>query len=302
MERLARAGTMHHACGPRAKMVFAFGHFTAAKFDLSDGTSLPTFLPSEGQKRALESKGDTTSHMLERMSVNPAMAPKKARTGPSKEDWEDVITHHMRTAGWPVRPGAPLPSVIVFYSRSALGRIPFTPYEHVAPGDSFDALYAKFPDFRRMLSNFHEPRDGLPFQWRGRSYWTVEHAWHASKFRYPGADAATKAHAVTFEVDSGSAWASDPAAAKRAGGKGGSLKARARMFDDWPRQSGELTGDIQVAFYRAHAAERDMLRLTAPAFLLHLVSRKPASAYVPWTAVMTYRDTELVPHTQLGGG
>jgi len=38
-----------------------FGHFTTAKIDLSDGTSLPTFLPSE-VKHALDSEGDAQPH------------------------------------------------------------------------------------------------------------------------------------------------------------------------------------------------------------------------------------------------
>ena len=217
---------------------------------------------------------------------------KKGKPEVTPEQKEGIIRAHMLSAGWSW--DGVLPSVIVFSSKSAPKPLPATPYENVAPGDSFDALSSAYPNFRRMLSNFCVPVDGLPFTWQGRKYLTVEHAWHAAKFLYDGASAATTAHAQTFEVDSGSLWARDPGKAKSAGGKGGSARAGAVMDPSWPARQPKTTGEIQVAFYNVHAEERNMLKMTAPAFLLHLVRGSPAG-YIPWTTVMNYRDTLAQP-------
>lgn len=75
-----------------------------------------------------------------------------------------------------------MPDRFSFYSGSADVRPGAGPQESI--GSTAYPLLSRTPNWRRILSNFHE----APFTWQNRTFNTVEHAFQGYKFElfYPG--------------------------------------------------------------------------------------------------------------------
>jgi len=168
-------------------------------------------------------------------------------------------------------------TVFQFYSKSADKPLPGKGAgETIEPRNikKFADL-AAMPGWRKVLSNFYMG----PFKLDNRTWNSVEHYYHANKFK--------KGHPKfyqKFTVESGSDISKDPAFAKAAGGKTGKYKKK-----DWKRPK-EITIDEdffssgrnqqvmeagQRAKYSQNRVAKDVLRATKDAKLQHHVRGQP---------------------------
>ena len=105
----------------------------------------------------------------------------------------------------------------------------------------------RIKDWRKVLSNFHV----APFILDDNEWNSVEHFFHAVKFRYDKAKRvktpkelkkAERNYAFyqTFTLHSGSAWSTDPKLAKKAGKTGRKLKCKRYHDKDLTLPTDEL--------------------------------------------------------------
>ena len=154
----------------------------------------------------------------------------------------------------------------------------------------------KYPDFRRMLSNFYE----APFKLDGLTWNTVEHYYQASKFKKNNPEFYRQ-----FALESGSELSKNPNMAKDAGGKSGKyLKEQIRpksvvvdedFFDRIDSNGNRIPGrsdkemyDAQFAKFTQNENMRDMLLATKDARLMHIMPRSTVS--VPFDNLVYIRN------------
>ena len=115
----------------------------------------------------------------------------------------------------------------IFYSRSSDSK-PGKGKRERLPDDkksAYDEL-SKEKDWRKVLSNFYvkEKVDGVRpplFELDGKKWASVEHYYHANKFKKNNKD-----YYNQFALGSGSVWEDEPLKALGAGGKGGNVKEK----------------------------------------------------------------------------
>ena len=172
---------------------------------------------------------------------------------------------------------------LVFYSKSACAAPGKGAHERVADPQAYAALAVGFPGWRRTLSNFHV----APFAWTGCDVFpvpfpegtvfnSIEHAFQASKFwaNAPGAEPQRKfclEHAaLSFSLAPGNdLGARDGRAAQRARKL---VVLQPEELALWTNLTGRMQASAAEAKYAQHPECRAMLKGTAPAQLLHLVT------------------------------
>lgn len=166
-------------------------------------------------------------------------------------------------AGVPAASAGPAESrdALAFYSKSRAVPAGRGAQERVAKGRA----YALPPNFRQVLSNFAR----TPLVFDGKTYETVEHAFHAEKLRQAGYPAA----AAKFEPRHEDYVGADPAAAKKAGGKRGLVKLTPSQIAAWSGSWADVMHRLWAAKFTPPGAPRDVLLATGDAELWHLLGR-----------------------------
>lgn len=157
--------------------------------------------------------------------------------------------------------------VFSFFSRSADGAKPGQGAGEASDGTRFSEL-AAIRNWRQTLSNFHIT--DAPFQCFGHSWWSVEHAFHAQKFR------AHPEFYRLFTAESESDICRSAVAAKTAGGKSGKVGGKPyrpkhvamdpRFYDGL---HDEAMHAAQEARFRQDERSRAVLLATGKATLMH---------------------------------
>ena len=143
---------------------------------------------------------------------------------------------------------------------------------------------AKTKNWRRVLSNFHtkstdKERPEPLFTLDGKNWASVEHYYHANKFKKNNPD-----YYNLFSIDSGSQIMGDPRKALGAGGKTGKIKGKnfrpkdvvmdEDFFDN--KNNEKVMEKGQMAKYKQDEISRKLLLATKDAKLIHYIkSRKP---------------------------
>ena len=145
---------------------------------------------------------------------------------------------------------------------------------------------SKFPDFRKMLSNFGE----APFVLDGLNWNSAEHYYQASKFKKNNPD-----FYRTFSLDSGTELSRDPNMSKAYGGKSGKYKGKQvrpkniTVDEDFFLGRGEKEMfDAQLAKFTQNDNMRNMLLATKDAQLMHTLPRSSKS--IPFDNLVYFRD------------
>jgi len=167
-----------------------------------------------------------------------------------------------------------------FYSKSAEALPGKGAGEKIKDGDQLKyAALGAIKGWRKQLSNFSND----PFQLDGHHWFSVEHFYHASKFKQGHPE-----FYRTFSLDSKSDLSKDPILAKIAGGKTGKSKQRVLRPVSIQMDADFFTsGKNERAMYRAQKAKytqnekaRNVLLHTGRAKLQHFVrGRKPIIFY-----------------------
>jgi predicted NAD-dependent protein-ADP-ribosyltransferase YbiA (DUF1768 family) len=188
----------------------------------------------------------------------------------------------------------------LFYSKSADAK-PGKGTGEMLINDSYEEL-SKIKDWRKMLSNFYIS----PFILDNNEWNSVEHFFHAVKFRDNKASGLNYDFYKTFTLNSGSPWSLDPIASKQAGKAGRISETTGKVYD---KKIGgiKIPKDVKIrddfyskkidrklqnlAFLAKFTQNEDlkhMLLLTKDAELWHYVGRgKPNQL---WTNLMKVRE------------
>ena len=121
----------------------------------------------------------------------------------------------------------------------------------------------KITDWRKALSNFHI----APFRLDDNEWNSVEHFFHAVKFRYDKSQSAKTHNELekakknykfyqTFTLDSESPWSKDPILAKRAGKTGRKLKNDKRYSDKILKLPTDGVIEMRQDFYTSNVPSR----------------------------------------------
>jgi predicted NAD-dependent protein-ADP-ribosyltransferase YbiA (DUF1768 family) len=156
---------------------------------------------------------------------------------------------------------------LFFYSKSKDAAPGSGANERVADPAAYAEL-ARMAHWRRMLSNFHA---GEPFDFRGRRYRTIEHAFQAAKLALTD-----DAKAYQLSMDSGSdVGLSQDGGEARKKRKWAVLDAE--QLATWDSRSLSVMAEIAAAKYAADGEARRVLLATGRAQLWHVVPRgRPA--------------------------
>lgn len=152
--------------------------------------------------------------------------------------------------------------------------------ESVANPEDYKEL-SQIDDWRKILSNFHI----CQFDYDYYTYNTIEHAYHAEKFRRikfldeKNQDAYDQI-AFNLTVDSGS----------KLGLGDGNDARKIRKFiimsdkqkEYWDSISRDVMKNISISKYSRSVVSRKVLKLTNDAKLLHIVSRSPVKDRFTW--------------------
>lgn len=122
----------------------------------------------------------------------------------------------------------------VFYSKSADKKPGFGTGEEKNTNTDYSEL-AKIKDWRKVLSNFYVS----PFILDDNSWNSVEHFFHAVKFRNKKNPSKNYDYYKTFTLDNDSPWSIDPLLAKQAGKAGRVSDITGKVFD-------KKIGDVKV--------------------------------------------------------
>ena len=168
-------------------------------------------------------------------------------------------------------------TVLQFYSRSSGKPFPGKGAGEKLndPPSTFGEL-SKIPNWRKRLSNF----DKTPFTLDGKEWQSVEHYYHASKFKKDNPD-----FYATFSLDSKSELSKDPLAAKKAGGK----KSNVKMDSDFFESGRNITvmNKAWEAKFQQNEELKDILIKTNNAILQHFVRGKEPEK---WNNLMKIRE------------
>ncbi len=127
----------------------------------------------------------------------------------------------------------------------------------------------KIMDWRKVLSNFAE----TPFEWQGKRWNTVEHAFQAEKFRpYSG----EKYH--EFSLDSQSRLSTSSGLTARKQRKW--ILLDADQLAEWDARKQDVMKSIWSAKFTQNAQARQVLRRTCPAQLWHRAPRMHEERWV----------------------
>jgi predicted NAD-dependent protein-ADP-ribosyltransferase YbiA (DUF1768 family) len=162
-------------------------------------------------------------------------------------------------------------SVFMFFSGSADCKAGKGTKEFLKSDEDSQGTYSelnKIKNWRKVLSAFHVCE--TPFEYNGQTYWTQEHAYHASKFpQHPE-------FAQLFCSNSNSGWEKDPATAKSMGGKSGKAKRRnifrpknVTMDKSFNSKKSFIRKGIMRAKYTSNKLCKDVLLATKKAILTH---------------------------------
>ena len=122
------------------------------------------------------------------------------------------------------------------------------------------AELADITDWRKVLSNFHKGE----FDLDGKKWLTVEHFYHASKFKNDNPEFSEQ-----FALDSGSDLSKDPAMAKGAGGKTGKFKKNTIRPKNIKLDTHFFESkENERAMYRAQMAKYSQVELAKKVLLL----------------------------------
>ena len=222
----------------------------------------------------IETEIDESKDNIDEVEENPEMTPTPSPDDQNLFDDNTVFYFHSKSAD--KKPGKGKGKAIEEKIRD----------EDV---DKYKEL-ASIKDWRRILSNFYtKPKENdvvQPlFELDGLKWASVEHYYHANKFRKNNPD-----YYRLFSIDSGSTIMDDPRKALGAGGKTGKVankKFRPRdvvmdpdFFDN--KNNERIMEKAQNAKYRQDELCRRTLLATRDAKLVHYIkSRKPASERPP---------------------
>jgi len=147
---------------------------------------------------------------------------------------------------------------LCFFSRSSNKAPGRGAQERVANLDDYAEL-ATIPHWRRILSNFYE----FPFEYKGRQYRTVEHAYQAQKMAYLDG---TSGLAAKFEI--GGEWDGAGAVARK---HRKAIMASPDVLSQWE----PVMERILRAKFEQCPEFRRVLRCTGRAELWHIRPRQP---------------------------
>jgi len=116
--------------------------------------------------------------------------------------------------------------------------------------------------WRRMLSNFWI----APFEWRGKRWNTVEHAFQAAKFM----DIHTGI-AESFTLDSGTVLGQGPGLLARKQRK--AIVLSPQQLEEWDAKKGDIMKDLWRAKFSQHPELLQILKWTEDAELWHYIGR-----------------------------
>ena len=189
-------------------------------------------------------------------------------------------------------------TVFQFYSKSKDVKPGRGSGEQIKEGedDKYSEL-VKIPDWRKVMSNFFL----APFSLDDHRWNTVEHYYHANKFKKNHPD-----FYLEFTLDSKSAFSKDPVLAKAAGGKSGFYtstkkdkkgnKKRKKVIlrpknikadeEFWPKKDEIMESALKAKFTQNELAKQ-VLKATHNAKLVHYLGR--GSGTQVWTHLMRIR-------------
>lgn len=189
----------------------------------------------------------------------------------------------------------------IFYSKSASKPPGKGTGEYVSDESKYKKL-SEIKDWRKMLSNFYVS----PFILDQEEWNSVEHFFHAVKFRDGKKKGKNYNFYKTFTLKNGSPWSLEPVLAKQAGKAGRISKVTGKVFSkkignikiptDVSIQPDFYSGGIDrklqtIAFFAKFTQNeelRDMLLETKDAELWHYVGRGATNQL--WTNLMKVRD------------
>jgi predicted NAD-dependent protein-ADP-ribosyltransferase YbiA (DUF1768 family)/DNA-directed RNA polymerase subunit M/transcription elongation factor TFIIS len=139
--------------------------------------------------------------------------------------------------------------------------------ETVADATVYNEL-AKIKNWRRALSNFAE----APFKWKGYTWKTAEHAYHAAKFENINREAFLK-----FAQESGSELSRGTGADAQKERK--MVKLTKQQITEWDAKKGNILKAIWREKFGQHEPSRNVLMLTGNAELWHRAPRGEAERW-----------------------
>ena len=189
----------------------------------------------------------------------------------------------------------------VFYSKSAEAKPGKGSNEYTEDVSNYAELQ-KIKNWRKMLSNFYVS----PFVLDGETWNSVEHFFHAVKFRDCKNPGKKYEFYKTFTLDSGSPWALEPVLAKQAGKAGRVSEKTEKVYDkkignikipkDISIDPNFYSKDIHIklqslaflAKFTQNSELKNMLLETKDAELWHYVGRGAPNQL--WTSLMKVRE------------
>jgi len=176
----------------------------------------------------------------------------------------------------------PSDDALCYYSKSRDAAPGKGVNEHIQDAHKYVEL-SRIRDWRKILSNFYV----APFIYQGKTYNTVEHAIHATKFKL-----ANPVKADWFTVDSGHEI-----------GQGGGLDARKKRklvaldvneLERWNRVKDQVMHEIMLAKFTQNDASRNALMHTRDTQLWHVVVRKGIIRVFELEAVRSELQTGII--------
>ena len=162
---------------------------------------------------------------------------------------------------------------------------------------------ASIPNWRRVLSNMYVKKDAdgtvLPlFKLDGYSWASVEHWYHANKYKYKFNDEKYKQFYEGFTYESNSQYSRDPFKALSVGGKRGTLNkkkfrpATIVMDPNYEEIKEKVMKDGQRAKYTQDVLCKKVLLETKKAKLVHIVLRRSKPTLeIPFISTMEIRES-----------
>jgi len=168
---------------------------------------------------------------------------------------------------------------ICFYSRSKSAKLFAGKGEEKNSTEDYTGLEG---DFRRILSNFHV----FPFEYEGKRYNTIEHAFQAKKIAL-----ADPVVAERFTLDSGDDIGKGDGYVAQRNRK--AVKLNKEQLEEWEKIKGDVLKLITEAKYDQCTEAREILKNTRQAELWHIQSRKRPDRFVHLEEIRTkYLKTE----------
>ena len=204
---------------------------------------------------------------------------KKNNEGDNDDDDDDVVENGISSPSSKLNHKKPIydeDTVFQFYSKSSGKALPGKGAGEKIPKDKIKlyAELASIKDWRKVLSNFYI----APFELDGHRWNSVEHFYHASKFKKNNPD-----WYLQFSLDSDTELSKNPVLAKGAGGKTGKsrgkqIRPKTIVMDDDFFSSGRNITEMeraQFAKYTQNETAKMVLLATKNAKLVHYSRGQP---------------------------